>query len=322
MNTLVYACYLNNDKELMNSSSGGAFTALSNAIFDSDGLVIAVEYDSADHKLIFNKAVDFEQRNKMRGSKYIQADALGLYRLLANELEQKSDKQILVVGTPCQVAGAKKWVENKYANLMSRIIFCDLICHGVSSPVMWKKYIECEEKKINGRIDNVTFKNKEKGWIRPTAKAFLSSGKELPIEDYAMLYRSNDFMRESCYKCIFSDINRCSDITIGDFWNIDKLDEDFVNNNGISLVLIHNEKAKVLFEKINDKMNYCESTISDCMQLNLQRPTSRSKRFKKIHKDYDKKGLEYVIDKYVHYGPGNDLIRRIRRKIYRLRYNL
>ena len=320
MNMKVYACYLKDQKMLNESSSGGAFTALSDEIFRQNGVVIACNYNYKKHELFFEKATNQGKRNLMRGSKYIQANTSSLYSLLEKELKSKENSPLLIVGTPCQIAGVKSWLFERDYRPRRTIFFCDLICHGVSSPVMWKKYIMDVEKTGNYKIDLVTFKDKEKGWLRPTAKIKLQDGEEVLIEDFACLYRCNDFMREACYECKFANLNRETDITIGDFWNIGNIDSEFANMQGTSLVLIHTEKGNALFQNAKRDLEYQESTWEACLQPNLQYPTKRTKRYKDIHNDYKKHGIGYVIEKYLHYGPGNVWMRKLRRKIFWIKY--
>lgn len=320
MNTKVYACYLNDVEELNKSSSGGAFTALTNVIFKLQGTVIACKYDYATHTVKFSCAKNIKERNEMRGSKYIQADSGDLYTLLYKELQEEKESPIMIVGTPCQIAGVKSLMFYKKISSTRKIIYCDLICHGVSSPGMWRDYINSQEKLNNKKVKFITFKDKSRGWIRPTAKAILTDGKEIFIEDYAMLYRSNDFMRKSCYECKYCTLNRNTDITIGDFWGIQDVDSEFANMRGTSLIMVHTELGKKIFQKVSDELVVRKSKITDCIQPNMKEPTKKTKKYNKIQKDYMKYGVNYIIEKYVHFGPGNKLIRRIRRKYFRIRY--
>lgn len=318
METKVFACFLKNEEELMKSSSGGLFTALSNSVFENGGVVIACKYECDKHIPEFYKASNKAERDSMRGSKYVKADITNLYSVLEQAINE-DEKPIMIVGTPCQIVGTKKWCETNGISDES-IIFVDLICHGVTGDKSWKEYINLTEKKYSERIVDITFKDKEKGWLRPTAKAKLESGKEILIEDYAMLYRSNSIMREVCYKCDFASVERHSDITIGDYWNYNALKEEFVNMNGMSVAIINTDKGIRLFDESKEYLNYCETSIDDCIQPNLIGPTKKGRQYKRLQKDYSKKGLEYIIDKYVYYGPGGKITRKIRRGIFRRIY--
>lgn len=320
MKTQVYAFYLQDQDELQKSSSGGAFTALSNAVFVERGTVIACNYNYSAHEMNFCTASESQLRNQMRGSKYIQADNTDLYKELEYELKREDNSPLLVIGTPCQIAGAKAWVNYKGVISNRKLIYCDLLCHGVSSPRMWKEYIRLQEKKYDEKVKFITFKNKSRGWLRPIAKAVLDNDKEISVEDYAMLYRSDDFMRASCYHCKYASLLRDTDITIGDFWGIQEIDPSFANLCGTSLILLHTATGKWLFDKAANVGKTRQSNIDECLQPNMLCPVKPSLRFKDIHKDYNKYGLSYIIEKYIHYGPGGKNIRRLRRKYFRMKY--
>ena len=110
-------------------------------------------------------------------------------------------------------------------------------------------------------------------------------------------------MREACYHCKFSSIKRTSDITIGDFWGIEKIDPNFANMKGTSVVLIHTQKGKKLFEQAKDDLVVRQSTLQDCIQQCMVHPVYKPKYFFNIRKDYDRHGLDYIIEKYVLFEP-------------------
>ena len=317
----VYACYLKDELELRNSSSGGAFTALSNAIFELNGSVIACKYNYGLHKLEFSLASNLDERNLMRGSKYIQADVHQLYKLVYEELQKGTLGPLLVVGTPCQIAGLKTWLNVKKLKHNRKIVLCDLICHGVSSPQMWMDYMHLVEDENKKKVKNVTFKDKsEYGWIRPFAKVIFDDDSEKAIEEYVYFYKSNNFMRDSCYSCKYSDSKRISDITIGDFWKIDELDSKFKNKQGNSCVIINSSDGQELFDLASKWLLYILCNNDSYKQDNLQFSTKKGKSFWIMHKVYEKKGIKYLIDELFYFNSRLSVISKVKRKIYRLIY--
>ena len=156
----VYALYNNNKDVLGKSSSGGVFDALANWTIDNDGYVCAACYDYNQNELkhiLFNNK---EQIEKCQGSKYFQSTiSKDIYERIKELLNEKT--KVLFVGTPCQVAAIKKYCEA--SNIDTDSLFtCDIICHGVGSPGIWKDYSNLLKKK--GEIKYITFKGKEKGW--------------------------------------------------------------------------------------------------------------------------------------------------------------
>lgn len=93
------------------------------------------------------------------------------------------------------------------------------------------------------------------------------------MQRYKLLYHSNYILRPSCYNCVFANYDRLSDITLGDFWGIDRVMPDYDDNKGISLVLINSHKGKILFDHVKEKVEYRISSKSECVQPNLECPT-------------------------------------------------
>lgn len=315
----IFACYLKDEKDLLNSSSGGAFTALTNAVFELKGSVIACKYDYKQHELFFALATNIYERNKMRGSKYIQADTKNLYSLFDSEIRKNIYTPLLVVGTPCQIGGIKSWMSMKKITTRRKIIFCDLICHGVSSSEMWKNYIKSIEIQNKKRIIYVTFKDKTVyGWIRPQSKVIFENGTQFSIDDFSFLYKTNNFMRESCYRCKYSNIDRISDITIGDFWNIDNLDLNFANKMGNSCVLINTDTGEWLFEFAQKWLDSIICNNDSYLQHNLSQPTQKAKSYKLMQYFYKKKGIKFVIDEFYYFQSRFSKLSKVKKKFFRL----
>lgn len=131
---------------------------------------------------------------------------------------------MLFTGTPCQIAGLYAFLgaEKENANLIT----IDLICHGVPSPLLWKKYLDYREQKMGGRVTECNFRYKgKKGWgtnlrIRTERK---DSVRPLSLDRYGIHFLNGDCYRESCYQCRYADTNRVGDLTCGDFWGVEKV---------------------------------------------------------------------------------------------------
>ena len=100
-----------------------------------------------------------EDRNRMRGSKYIQSKLGDTFKSVKTDLDAK--KSVLFSGTSCQVAGLKKYIGKEYDNL-----FCvDIVCHGVPSKKIWEAYLRWQEQKMHSKVASVDFRNKKDfGW--------------------------------------------------------------------------------------------------------------------------------------------------------------
>ena len=299
----VYAVRLKDKDELDKSSSGGAFTALSDVFISSGNAVVSAIYNYETNQNEFALYTSKEKRDQARGSKYMQAYPLNSFKE-AEKWVKENNKELLFVGTGCQVDGFRKFSEIK--GLRDKTTIVGIICHGVPSPKLWKDY-------INDKVDYLTFKDKRNGWQHPTA--YVKNGTiERSIADYVSIFYNKCALRPSCYECPYATIEREVDITIGDYWDIENVMPNFYSPEGVSLVLVHTDKGQELFDKIKEKVEWRESNTTDCLQPNLIRPTERSPRREEFWNDYRKKGISFVLKKYT----GKSLMSRIKRKVYKI----
>lgn len=294
IDTIVYAGRLKDKSALMSSSSGGAFTALSDAFLKSGDAVVAAVYNYENHTVEFQMILDEKQRERAKGSKYMQSKPGDIYQKAYHWLMDNPKKELLFVGMGCQSDGFRKFSEIK--GIRDRVYIVDIICHGSPSPKLWREYAESIQKK-DGRITYLTFKDKRNGWKSPTAYVKVN-GSERPLKDYVKVFYNRCALRPSCYECPYATTERKTDMTIGDFWHIEETIPDFYDPNGNSLFLIHTGRGEELFEKIRDNMDYRLSNTAQCWQANLEAPTQKSEQRDVFWNDYQKKGIDFVIKKY------------------------
>ena len=294
IDTIVYAGRLKDKSALMSSSSGGAFTALSDAFLKSGDAVVAAVYNYENHTVEFQMILDEKQRERAKGSKYMQSKPGDIYQEAYHWLMDNPKKELLFVGMGCQSDGFRKFSEIK--GIRDRVYIVDIICHGSPSPKLWREYAESIQKK-DGRITYLTFKDKRNGWKSPTAYVKVN-GSERPLKDYVKVFYNRCALRPSCYECPYATTERKTDMTIGDFWHIEETIPDFYDPNGNSLFLIHTGRGEESFEKIRDNMDYRLSNTAQCWQANLEAPTQKSEQRDVFWNDYQKKGIDFVIKKY------------------------
>ena len=294
IDTIVYAGRLKDKSALMSSSSGGAFTALSDAFLKSRDAVVAAVYNYENHTVEFQMILDEKQRERAKGSKYMQSKPGDIYQEAYYWLMDNPKKELLFVGMGCQSDGFRKFSEIK--GIRDRVYIVDIICHGSPSPKLWREYAESIQKK-DGRITYLTFKDKRNGWKSPTAYVKVN-GSERPLKDYVRVFYNQCALRPSCYECPYATTERKTDMTIGDFWHIEETIPDFYDPNGNSLFLIHTDRGEELFEKVRDNLDYRLSNTAQCWQANLEAPTQKSEQRDVFWNDYQKKGIDFVIKKY------------------------
>lgn len=267
-----YVVKHNNNEVLFDSTSGGMFTALSDEIFRVGGVVYGAVFNDA-FEVQHIRAESKIDRDRMRGSKYVQSDLREIFKCAEKDL--KEGRQVLFTGTACQVDGLKSFLGGKYNN----ILFCDLICFGVSSPYIWKEYCRNLQKRY-GKLKEYNFRPKNWGYNSSKTQAVFESDKKLSnfnIGLYKELYYSRLIMRPSCYSCPYTNLNRISDITIGDCRQAEKLFPEF-GNGGASLVLVNTNKGASMLERISENLTIRSVDINRVLQEPLKNPCDSDHR--------------------------------------------
>ena len=201
--TLVYAGRIKDNSILLNSSSGGAFTALSDYFLKNGNAVVSTIYNYKNHTAEYKMILNQQQRDSARGSKYMQSKPGDIYKKAYSWLINNPNKKLLFVGMGCQADGFRKYCEIK--GVREQVYVVDIICHGSSSPKIWREYAESIQEK-KGKITYLTFKDKRNGWKFPTA--------------YVVVNGKEKFIDESSYPVLACDfINQNIDIKNSRFYN-------------------------------------------------------------------------------------------------------
>lgn len=270
---LVYAAY-NTDEEIrIDSTSGGIFSALADNVFAAGGYVGGAVYNE-DHTVKHIVTNDKNLLPELRSSKYLQSGAIGLYNAIHKLLLE--GRQVLVCGTPCQIAALHNVIKTDCENLIT----CDFICLGVNSPKVFLSYMNMLEKQYNAKATKIKFKAKKWGWHNFSLRVNFANGKEYCKDRWHDLFfigylQKGNFMRPSCYECRFKGFPQASDITLADFWGIEKVDPGMDNDRGTSLIMVHSEKGKKFFESLEDKVVAKQYTLEQAAAGNPAMNSSR-----------------------------------------------
>lgn len=293
----VFAMKNKNTEEQKNSSSGGVFSVLARYVLENNGAVYGACFDEK-LKLEHIRIDKQENLYKLRGSKYLQSNTKNTFELVKNDLNK--GVKVLYVGTPCQIAGLKNYLGKDYEELL----LVDLVCHGVPSQKLFDKYLTWLKKKNNSSIIEYEFRSKEKKSWGLNLKVKFESGKEryIPanLDPYYKSFLNGSTYRECCYNCKYAKIERVGDITIADYWGIEKEHPDFYDKNGVSAVIINTNAGFKAFENIKDKVEYRDTEIEKIIakNKNLQEPTIRNSIRNNAYKDIDRK-------KFINYSKKN-----------------
>ena len=285
----VWAWRNKNDADIVKSASGGASDNFAREILKVDGVVYGAAYDE-QLAVKHIEIVDDLERKKIQSSKYVQSDTVDSYSKVKRRLLE--DKVVLYTGTPCQIAGLYAFLGGDQDNLYT----VDLVCHGVPSPKFFKKYLEWQEKKLDGKLIYYNFRAKDKrGWgtqylLKTKTK---TKTKTLALDRYGRHFMDGDCYRESCYQCPYANMHRVADLTIGDFWGIAKSHPKFYSPKGVSSVFVNTEKGQKLFEKAKDDAYIVEATMAEGLQKqgNLKSPSRRPEVRNYFYDEIDKAGF-------------------------------
>lgn len=311
---IAYAARCKNSNELYCSSSGGAFVGISDWILAQGGVVYGAGYVK-NLEVKHQRAENTAERDALRGSKYVQSNIDGIILSIENDL--RNGKTVLFTGTPCQTAGIRAAIPDKYK---SQLLLVDLICHGCPAPKVWEKYVAWISNKYHINPTKAIFRDKrEAGWKNYT-ELFKSEKQTIKGGDYIELFKKDIMLRESCGNCPFSSLNRPSDITIGDFWGYQKFNPELNKDGlGISIMLANTDKGINMMNKLTKNLDLQPVPLKYCNQKNLVQPTSLNSNREQFESDFVRKGLVYVLKKYGEYGYLNKCKRFSNRVLNKLR---
>lgn len=303
---LVYALRVKDEVELSKSQSGGAFYIISEKFIDAGGVVYGACLDN-EFVVRHKRASSKKDRDDLRYSKYVQSDLSGIFHAVKNDL--KNGYNVLFTGTPCQVSGLRAYIGKTYKDNLTTV---DLVCHAVPSPQIWQDYIKYIERRYKSKVISALFRDKKWGWSKCKETFWLSNNKILTRRTYDDLYFQLYTVRESCANCKFTNLNRVGDITIGDFWGWGKKHQEFDDDKGLSLVLINTIKGQNIFNDIKDFVHFAESSVTECLQPQLNTPIVLNPQRQNFIADYKAYGFEYVGKKYADLGLTSQIIQLLR----------
>lgn len=300
---MAYAVRVNEEQILKESTSGGFITPLADWVLLQDGVLCAASYlnDFSVSHIIIDKAEKESTLADIRGSKYVQSDLNYCYLKIKDFLDEK--RKVCFVGTTCQVNGLKAFLQKEYDNLIT----VDLVCHGVPSPKLWRKYLEEKKRKYGAPIVDVAFRNKTYGYHSHTMRIEFENGKVYygsgRIDAMMKSFMSEITSRPICYQCPFKTLIRCSDFTVFDCWHADKLVDGLKDDDkGFTNLFIHSKKGADVFNNIKDRyivypINY-EKAIQYDGKMVLQSATSHLRR-NEYFVNFDSEELNEHIQKFI-----------------------
>ena len=248
----------NRDSQVLReSTAGGAFTAIAKYVINRGGVVFGVELSDdliARHVYIETE----EELSRFRNSKYVQSSVGGVYKQVKSFLKQ--GRFVCFSGTPCQIEGLRNYLGKEYENLVT----VDVVCRAVPSPLVFRKYVELQEKRLSGKIRTVRFRDKHYGYKYSSVNVITDKNngnyhQGIDSDPWLRAFFSNICDRPSCHDCKFRKQYRVSDFTLWDCLNIDKFSKEMDNDKGATRVLVHSRKGQEIFEAVKDDFIWIEA---------------------------------------------------------------
>ena len=311
--TQAYAA-INKDEDVrMRSSSGGIFHALAKWTIEHGGVVFGARFND-QWDVVHDYTETIEGIEPFMRSKYVQSRVGDTYKQAKAFLEQ--GRWVLYSGTPCQIGGLHQYLGKDY----ERLIMVDLICHGVPSPGVWRKYLK-ETIKGDTLLD-FNFRDKKDGWkefqcVTTTTTTTTTRREQQMANTFFRGFLKNVYLRQSCYKCAFKSIHRIADITLADYWGVQYLCPQMTDDKGTSLVFCHSVKGVKILQNLTSQFTTCIQTIAEAVSYNpsmvesVAMPSRRKVFFRTLNYTCSFRHAALYIDK-------DGLLKRIARKILRI----
>lgn len=289
----VYAAKNNNEEIRLKSSSGGIFTLLAEQIIAEGGVVFGARFNEK-WEVVHGYTETIEGLESFRGSKYVQS-VIGDNFIKVRQFLTEGRK-VLFSGTPCQIAGLKKFLRKDYDNLLT----VEVVCHGVPSPMVWIDYLDYKRAKhAAGKntvslslnelpvITGISFRDKTHGWKKYGFKICYAASKAAEnsvsksadtsnceitpfYEDLFMKgFLKNLYLRPSCYHCVARQGKSGADISIADYWGIQTIHPEIDDDKGTGLILISTDQGVRYYASI---VNQIDCLISSYAKAILQNP--------------------------------------------------
>ncbi|MDR1758974.1 MAG: Coenzyme F420 hydrogenase/dehydrogenase, beta subunit C-terminal domain [Fibrobacter sp.] len=293
----VYGAWSKNIETVKTSSSGGVGYELT-AYFSEKGYKVCgcifdAPCDNCKH-IIVETVGDLE---KIKTSKYLQSNTVEAFSGF------KKNEKYLVIGTPCQIYGLRKYIRLK--KWEENFILVDFFCHGTPSFNLWKKYKEYLHRKhgLSLTLKNVNFreKNVESKWQNNAILTQDSSDKEW-VQNRAFsenlffkFFLNESCQNKACYECKLRLDHCASDIRIADFWG-----KKYAGNEwGVSLVITNTEKGEQTFDEIKPKLEIEAANFDDLQNSQGKRFNVPNQKREAILKELQgEKTLEKIYRKH------------------------
>ncbi|QOS67043.1 Coenzyme F420 hydrogenase/dehydrogenase, beta subunit C-terminal domain [Eggerthella guodeyinii] len=276
----------------LRSSSGGAFHALGLDVLARGGVAYGFAFNGCD--LVMRRADKAADLDKLRGSKYVQGSIGDSFDQI--ERDAVLGLPIVVCGTACQIAG----IRSSLSALRDKVLLIDLVCHGVPSPAMFERHVRYLEKRFEDDLIEYSFRDKKTThWLMSKHFRYRFARRDdvegnWKADAYYNAYLKALTMRECCYRCPYSTVARCSDLTLCDFWGVDRASRSIDQRLGVSAFIAHTDRGRAAAERLEAYGVMHKIEVDDILKgnPNLERPTNRPAARDEVYADISRTGYE------------------------------
>lgn len=230
-------------------SSGGIAYAISKEFILHGGVVVGCVFGEnwlPQHEII----KDVNYLYKIQGSKYTESK---IYHVLPEVLKLlKEERKVLFIGLPCQVKALRLYIQETYENLYCLEVFC----HGAPRIGIFQKYINYMQSKY-GQLNEFNFRSKNFGWQKASYSMCFNNRNIIQRHEhniFHLMFGYHNSLRNSCFNCKSRGDKRSADMSLGDFWGVERYYKNIDLENGVSAIFINSEKGKQLLEDIKPKV--------------------------------------------------------------------
>ncbi|WP_409970083.1 Coenzyme F420 hydrogenase/dehydrogenase, beta subunit C-terminal domain [Bengtsoniella intestinalis] len=291
---VVYGAWNPNQQVRKDSSSGGIFSLLAQDTIAQGGVVFGAAFDSKLH-LRHTAAFTAEQCVQFRGAKYVQSDLSSVYPQIKAWLRTRP---VLFSGTPCQVDGLYQYLGARPDNLTT----CDVVCHGVPSPSVWGDTVAYWAQKAKSPVSRVDFSEKVTGWSKSHLTIHYENGciDSAPFDEtpYGHAINQGLILRPSCHNCRYASTTRPGDLTLGDFWGLDKDQFPDQHDKGISLLMVNTAHGSYIFDQLPMEKKKCCLNKAVAGNAALSAPLPRSPQRASFFATYAVEPFETVYKRF------------------------
>lgn len=238
-------------------SSGGVFGAVAKWAVNQGGVVYGADFDKDFRGVHHEKAIDENGIIRLCKSKYLQSNIGNVYQEIKKNLEETS-APLIFCGCPCQVDALRRYLKHDYVNLF----VIDILCHGVASPLAYRKFLDEIFEDVDSPITSVDFRSKKYGWACNVVITAEDGTTRISPHNgsYFNAFLWGYSQRKACFDCKYASQSRVGDITIGDFWGVNEVMPEMYDGRGTSLVMCNNPKGQELLSNIGEYL----SKIQQC----------------------------------------------------------